>query len=759
MKLLHRLAVFLILGLVPPVLHAQLPFGSDLVPTLTFSEHYSEALVWNADDVEYDILPSSAVSIMGGKFSMAGVVVDESTSVSISIGEFSFDGYLSDDPAFYSISDLSAGTVTLPLESSIYADAHNNPAIVGTVKVTWTASAMSFVVTLPSGSVPNNEYFVIADSYASRNLGTLGETRMACTISFADRSISSKSLFYHGSDIQLASVNSPTGKLARVTLSGGYDATAPTATVLTPQASQKVYYPVLNVGGSVTDTQSGAKTVSVKVNNGPVTDINVTGTTTWNLPAGNLAHLNEGANVISVRASDLDGNSSAWANTSVTYSKISPLVVTVSGGGTVSITGTTLQKTGLTLTPTAIPAVGWLFDHWEGTTGAVDPHSSPTAFYCSTAKASFTMQPFSSLTAVFVSDPNPFSRVTGNYTGLLVSGTLPNAKGGAFSLKMTYFGTFTGKLTLGGVTYPIKGQFDQNGHFFGTFGTTPPLLSVSLDVNFASESKQITGSASIGALSAAIQSDVGVFDRVTNPLTVGTGIYTFLLPIPNLDLEDTTVPQGIGYGTASINSAGVVAITGVLGDGAKFKASTVVSKDLTFPLFVPLYNKLGALSGRVSLGPVPHISDFDGVLGWFKPPGRSANYPAGFVYKPSMIGSFYDPTVIIGFDGGIASLSILTSIDDPYALTVESWLISLKPNKWGVDPFDQDPSKLTFTVSTATGLFTGSSIDENGTKSTFKGAVFQKQSLGAGVYLNRTQSGSVLLESSDDDTGVIAIGK
>jgi hypothetical protein len=266
--------------------------------------------------------------------------------------------------------------------------------------------------------------------------------------------------------------------------------------------------------------------------------------------------------------------------------------------------------------------------------------------------------------------------------------------------------------------------------------------------------EQITGTATVGAITATIESNLGVYNAKLHPLISGTGSYTFLLPAPTGG--DTTVPQGTGYGTATISSAGIVKLSGVLGDGTKFSTSTVASKDLTFPLFVPLYSKLGALAGTVSINPTPGVSDFNGNLRWFKPATTSSRYPGQFALQPTMIGSRYDKTIPSSFNSGNAYLSILTSSSDSTIVSSTTPLTSLSATKTTATPLPGPvpyPNKLTFTVAPGTGLFSGSFL--NGTNYSFKGAVFQKQSLGAGVFLSKTQSGSVLVETSGTSSTIL----
>ena len=55
--------------------------------------------------------------------------------------------------------------------------------------------------------------------------------------------------------------------------------------------------------------------------------------------------------------------------------------------------------------------------------------------------------------------------------------------------------------------------------------------------------------------------------------------------------------------------------------------------------------------------------------------------------------------------------------------------------------------KLSLKITTASGLFQGSTTNQNGRVISFSGAVLQKQNAGFGQFLGADQSGSVVLES------------
>jgi hypothetical protein len=519
-----------------------------------------------------------------------------------------------------------------------------------------------------------------------------------------------------------------------------------------------LYYSQIAVSGSVNDTQIGAMTVNVRANNGPITRIDVTGAHNWATSRDAPILLNEGNNTISVQAIDLDGNASGWVSTTCSYTRTSPLYIAPSSGsGTTSLSGSSFQLTGSIITIKATPGPGYLFDHWEGTSGIPALGAAPTPLTDAQSKQAtlkFAMQPFASVRAVF--SPNPFGGITGNYSGTLTPGDQP-ALGGVFTLTLTPSGSFSGKLTSQGVSYPIKGQFDATGQFTGTFGTAKNPITLWLTIDLQG-GKQIAGTALIGpdSASASLSGDLGVWSS-SHPIPSGAGSYTFLIPAPAPG--DATTPQGNGFGTATITPGGVAKFSGVLGDGCKFTASCSLSKDLAFNFSTPMYNKLGILFGVGFVFPSPGSSDFSGYMTWYKPPIKGTSYPDGFYLMPALVGSVFKSSIPIDFSGGTAYVSYATSGTDATVINSKLALANAGVNTYKAVPLPNaapSPEKLNLIVQPTTGYFTGS-YSNGSTNIALKGVLFQDQFLGAGLAPNKPQNASVLIQTKDYNTGYISI--
>ena len=121
---------------------------------------------------------------------------------------------------------------------------------------------------------------------------------------------------------------------------------------------------------------------------------------------------------------------------------------------------------------------------------------------------------------------------------------------------------------------------------------------------------------------------------------------------------------------------------------------------------------------------------------------RKKFYPDGFTITSDITGSRYLAPVgttnpVLTNLGGI-SLIALTDGNLPGPQTN---LVTLLPNNTVTN---QSTNKLTFTLTKATGLFTGTVAPTNQTQSvTYKGVILQKQGYGSGFHLDTNKSGRV----------------
>jgi subtilisin-like proprotein convertase family protein len=392
--------------------------------------------------------------------------------------------------------------------------------------------------------------------------------------------------------------------------------------------------------------------------------------------------------------------------------------------------------------------------------------------------------------------PNPFAPLAGTYNGLVrPSATLPNraplgggpgpedgstlanATEGRFTATVMNTGAFSGTLTIDGFALNVSGAFDESGDArFGSARlftlavprTNKPSLTVALKINLAQPVNvpdKITGTVTATEFKQSVVKAVSVVDgdrAFYNGTTLMvdshylganpnlTGMFTVRFPAKAVIAQTPGVavvdyPQGDGIGTVTISKAGVVALSGVLADGTAVTATSALSETNAFPLFAQLYNKLGFLSGMVTLDKLMPDSDMTGPsLQWLRPfQGTVHYYPHGWVQgiRVDMLGAKYAVTlnqsVLKAAGGGVLSAAdangnaTLTFSEGQLSETMDRIL-----NLSAADVVAKIPANdVTFTMSIdrAKGTFKGTFSHTDDTVPAFTGVIYQK-GVNAGGY-------------------------
>jgi YD repeat-containing protein len=334
-----------------------------------------------------------------------------------------------------------------------------------------------------------------------------------------------------------------------------------------------------------------------------------------------------------------------------------------------------------------------------------------------------------------VNTVSPLPPLAASYTGLITNGTPGTANTGSIALKMLKTGAFTGKFALAGKTFAFKGTFAADG-------TTPDIviarkaplaaLTLHLVLDVTGGTNQITGTLTDGTFTSAVVLDRAAYDKKFNPLPSGlTGAYTVLFQPTQ---AGATIPQGHGYGTVKVDSAGVIKLTATLADRAKITQSAMLGSAGTWPVYLSMYKGGGQLAGEIVFASDPGTSDFAGVLDWRKPATTPVLYPGAFATSLEVVGSKYlvppkgqrvldfaaEPNNARITAAGAAPLNKIITLD-----AANKFLVAA------------DPMKLKLTFSAPTGIFLGSYTDG---VTTFKlgGVIFQEQNIGGGFVAGPT---------------------
>ncbi|MDB6156098.1 MAG: hypothetical protein JWL90_4551 [Chthoniobacteraceae bacterium] len=327
----------------------------------------------------------------------------------------------------------------------------------------------------------------------------------------------------------------------------------------------------------------------------------------------------------------------------------------------------------------------------------------------------------------------------GVYNGLVTNSSPANANTGYFRVSTTKTGSFSGTLQFGGYSYVLRGKFDPAGDYIvtGLKSSGGPALSVKLHLD-------LVGNRIIGSVGEGETASLLLAKRAAYKSTAGSkpGAYTVLMP-PDPVNSTADFPQGYGYAVMRVSPIGAVTLKGKLGDGTPFSLGTLLDNDGTFPFYVALYPNgslpKGSIRGTVEFEEKSGISDFDGLLDWEKPAHPADRfYAKGFISRTHLIGSHYLPPQ--------KAVRALNVPDGNAQFSLPDWPpihILITPKNTVTVTDSPNSHSLKLILETKTGLFSGSFQNEAAARTLFQGVLFQKQRLGAGLFLGLDQSSFV----------------
>lgn len=357
----------------------------------------------------------------------------------------------------------------------------------------------------------------------------------------------------------------------------------------------------------------------------------------------------------------------------------------------------------------------------------------------------------------FVYD-DPYPAIAGVYTGLVTAdeGTTPtNSTEGLISIKVVAKGTFSGKLTIDSYSLSFSGRIAASGaaEFGKTFssaaeltrkGKSPLTLALQFDLAKTGNTQQVTGTVVDGAAESVLAADRALYTSKSNPAA------PLVNPSPALVSTYTVLfkaeagaasafPQGDGWATATVSTAGLVKLKGALADGTAITYSGPLSLSNELPFYVQLYKKLGSISGPVEFENLATTDLAGENLYWFRPAdSKSKVYPAGWPagITTDLIGSRFvkaaktDTNSIFGFTGS-GRLSFTQGL---LAETIEKGFSITAANKVTNEPADKT---FALKVAGATGIFSGTFTPPGEKKKpAFKGVVLQKSGEASGFFLS-----------------------
>lgn len=304
--------------------------------------------------------------------------------------------------------------------------------------------------------------------------------------------------------------------------------------------------------------------------------------------------LQPGKNAVRVRSVDLANNKSAVVTRFYTYVTRGPLTIVINGDGAVvpNLDSRDLEL-GKIYTATARPAADQIFAHWEIRTNA-DLSLTNGVIFTNRVTLSFQMK--SNLVLVADFQPNPFTTISGPYTGLFLDANTNRFRlenSGFFALQLDKSGSFSGRVAIEGVSHPFHGAFDFLGRAqVGIPRRVLPPIALSLQLDIAGATGTITGAVTTASDANVLTSSLLANRTARPPPFIGRQSFSL-----NNDAGENIVTA------ASFTSpGGSVMIRGSLQSSGNFNFTTAMANDGSVPFYFRFDHNKGVIMGWLRLG-------------------------------------------------------------------------------------------------------------------------------------------------------------
>ncbi|MCX6856937.1 MAG: hypothetical protein NTV80_18760 [Verrucomicrobia bacterium] len=192
--------------------------------------------------------------------------------------------------------------------------------------------------------------------------------------------------------------------------------------------------------------------------------------------------------------------------------------------------------------------------------------------------------------------------------------TVNNFFGGRMQFTFASTGVFSGSYIVGGTTQSFTGQITAATATTATASATffSGINSVTISMTYDS---MRTGASGMGSITVTVPSPMGPLPATANFKTWTrhlapapyAGRYHFAIMQPSGAAGDLSLPQGAGYGIATVTPAGVTTFTGKLGDGSALTGSSVINTDGTTIAYSVINKDRGSFMAipKIALGIAP----------------------------------------------------------------------------------------------------------------------------------------------------------
>jgi hypothetical protein len=259
-------------------------------------------------------------------------------------------------------------------------------------------------------------------------------------------------------------------------------------------------------------------------------------------------------------------------------------------------------------------------------TGVISGRPSVTGVFNIQVKAANKGGTSATVMAPLIVKSLPLTHV-GGYAGIISRGTENQNLGSSLSLTTTSIGGFTAKIITGARTTQFKGSLNA---------TAPQVTATVNGAALALTISSSTGNVSGLHGTASIEGWRLVWNAAVNPALSRQGYYSAGLSLGNpTDDGQLAIPQGKGFITFIVSTAGAVAAKGKTADGQTIAFSTALGPLGEIAAYTPLYKSKGSLLGKLVLSEDPAglyagNTVFGDELTWLKPTDTNKAYGAGF---------------------------------------------------------------------------------------------------------------------------------
>lgn len=200
--------------------------------------------------------------------------------------------------------------------------------------------------------------------------------------------------------------------------------------------------------------------------------------------------------------------------------------------------------------------------------------------------------------------------------------------GGRITITTAARGTFSGSLALETKAHSFSGKLASVSTVSNVTGTAvikrgTGIPNLALQFTIDKDTGGLTGTLDDGRISTpvALSAWRNSWVATTNPATVYARTYTAGLELPPLLQGDQTFPQGHGYGTLTVTTAGVTRWVGRMADGTAVSIASTLGPQGQVPLYLRLYTSVNTTAGSVRgwLNVTPGTPNgLDGQVTWIK---------------------------------------------------------------------------------------------------------------------------------------------